>query len=103
MDTPSHPKQPPTRVSIQIQTLERMTNALQKANQLMERHLAAGEKTVPAQALYFILRDAGYGNSQMIQAQAVKQAPTQQQEVKPAPKPRQAPTDELHHNYGMRR
>jgi hypothetical protein len=72
-------------------TLDRMTTALQKANQLMERHLAAGEKTVPAAALYFILRDAGFGTSE--QAQQVKQRPKQEQQ----------PVNELHHQYGIRR
>jgi hypothetical protein len=85
-------KQRPARVSIQTETLERMTTALHKANQLMERHLAAGEKTVPARALYFILRDAGYGTSHA-QTQEVKQAPQQQKEI----------TNQLHHHYGIGR
>jgi hypothetical protein len=74
-----------------LEKLNRMTTALQKSTELLERHLAAGEKTVPARALYFVLRDAGFGTSQS-QKQEVKQTPKQQQ-----------PTNELHHNYGMRR
>lgn len=73
-------------------TLERMETALAKCTQLMERHLAAGEITVPARALYFILRDAGYG---MTQPEA--------QELKQTAKQRHEPTNQLHHNYGMRR
>jgi hypothetical protein len=57
----------------------------------MERHIASGEQTVPARALYFILRDAGYGTS-----------PTQKEEVKQAPEQKQE-ANELHHSYGMRR
>jgi hypothetical protein len=72
-------------------SLERMTVALTKANQLMERHLAAGEKTVPARALYFILRDAGYGTNPD-QKEAIEQTPKQKQQA-----------NELHHSYGMRR
>jgi hypothetical protein len=57
----------------------------------MERHLASGEQTVPARALYFILRDAGYGTSP-VQKEEVKQAPKQEQQA-----------NELHHRYGIRR
>jgi hypothetical protein len=78
-------------VTVQTDTLDRMITALQKTNQLMEHHLAAGEKTVPARALYFILRDAGFGTS------------TQKQEVKQAPKEQHQVNNELHHNYQMRR
>lgn len=73
-------------------TLRRVESALAKCTELMERHLAAGEKTVPARALYFILREAGYGTG-----------PTQKHEVNQAPQQRQQPTNQLHHNYGMRR
>jgi hypothetical protein len=73
-------------------TLQRMESALAKCTELMERHLAAGEKTVPARALYFILRDAGYGAG-----------PTQKQEVNQAPQQQQHPSNQLHHNYGIRR
>jgi hypothetical protein len=72
-------------------SLERMTVALAKCTQLMDRHLAAGEQTVPARALYFILRDAGYDTS-----------PAQKEEAKQTPKQEQH-DNELHHNYGMRR
>jgi hypothetical protein len=72
-------------------SLERMTVALAKCTQLMERHLASGEQTVPARALYFILRDAGYGTS-----------PTQKEEVKQTQKQEQQ-ANQLHHSYGMRR
>jgi hypothetical protein len=80
-----------TTVSAEIQTLDRMTTALEKYTQLVERHLAAGELTVPARALYFVLRDAGFGTS-----------PTQAQEQKQTPK-QQEVTNEIHHHYGMRR
>ena len=80
-------------------TLQRMETALAKCTQLMERHLAAGEKNVPARALYFILRDAGYGTThtrkQEIQAR--------KQEVQQTQKRIDQPTNQLHHNYGMRR
>ena len=72
--------------------LERMENALAKCAELMERHLAAGELTVPARALYFILRDAGFGTTH-----------TQTNEVKQAPKEQLEATNEVHHRYGMRR
>lgn len=72
--------------------LERMETALTKCAELMERHLAAGELTVPARALYFILRDAGFGT-----------AHTETQEVKQAPKEQLEATNELQHRYGMRR
>ncbi len=81
------------------QTLEQLETALAKCTQLMERHLAAGEQTVPARALYFILRDAGYGTSQ-IQKQEVQAT---QQEVQQAPKRVPEPSNQVHHNYGMRR
>jgi hypothetical protein len=68
-----------------------MEIAVGKATQLLERHLAVGQKTVPARALYFILRDAGYGTS------------AQKQTIKPTPKPEQEVTNQLHHTYGMRR
>jgi hypothetical protein len=71
--------------------LERMENALAKCAQLIERHLAAGELTVPARALYFILHDAGFG------------AHSQTQEVKQTPKEEQLTVNERHHHYGMRR
>lgn len=80
-----------TTVSAEIQTLDRMTTALEKCPQLVERHLAAGELTVPARALYFVLRDAGFGTP-----------PTQTQEQKQTLK-QQEVTDQLHHHYGMRR
>ena len=85
MDTDSEAKRPET-------VLERMENALAKCTELMERHLAAGEITVPARALYFILRDAGFGA-----------AHTQTQEVKQAPKEQLEATNDVHHRYGMRR
>ena len=85
MDTDSDAKRPET-------VLERMESALAKCTELMERHLAAGELTVPARALYFILRDAGFGT-----------AHTQTQEVKQAPKEQLEAANELHHRYGMRR
>jgi hypothetical protein len=91
---PAHPQQLPTRVSVHIETLEKMTTALQKCHELMDRHLAAGQQTVPARALYFILRDAGYGMSR-----------TQKQEVEASRqtlKQTQEPTNQLHHNYAMR-
>lgn len=93
MEPSSEAKQPsiPT-VSMEIQTLDRMTTALEKCTQLMERHLVAGELTVPARALYFILRDAGFGSSQ-----------TQTEETKQTPKQRHDVTDEPHHHYGIRR
>ena len=72
--------------------LERMENALAKCAELMEQHLAAGELTVPARALYFILRDAGFGTTH-----------TQTNEVKQAPKEQLEATNEVHHRYGMRR
>ncbi len=80
------------------QTLEQLETALAKCSQLMERHLAAGEKTVPARALYFILRDAGYGTS-LIQKQEVQAT---KQELQPAPKRVPEPSNQFHHNYGMR-
>jgi hypothetical protein len=89
---PPHPQQLPARVSVQIETLEKMTTALQKANQLLERHIAAGQKTVPAAALHFILREAGFGSSQL-QKQEVKQEPKQQQEV----------TNQLNHSHKVGR
>ena len=60
--------------------LERMESALAKCTELMERHLAAGELTVPARALYFILRDAGFGTAHT-QTHEVKQAPKEQLEA----------------------
>jgi hypothetical protein len=69
--------------------IQRLETALDKATQLMERHLAAGQQTVPARALFFILRDAGYANS------------TQKQEVKL--EQNHQLSNELHHSYGMRR
>jgi hypothetical protein len=87
-----HPQELPTRVSVQIETLEKMTTALQKANQLLERHIGAGQKTVPAAALHFILREAGFGSSQLPE-QEVKQAPKQQQEV----------TNQLNHSHKVGR
>jgi len=79
-------------VTVHVSALERIQTALAKCTDLMERHLAAGEKTVPARALYFILRDVGYGRGA-----------TQKQEIKQAPQQQQQPTNQLHHNYGMRR
>ena len=92
MESSSEAK-PPQRASAnaESQALERMVTALQKANELMERHLANGQKTVPARALYFILRDAGFGNSQ--QTQEVRRVAKQQEEA----------INELHHSYGFRR
>jgi hypothetical protein len=92
MEPASEAKQPQPPVATESASLDRMITALQKTNQLMERHLAAGEKTVPARALYFILRDAGFGTS-----------PTQKQEVKQAPKQQEQTVNELHHSYGFRR
>ena len=94
MEPSSEAKRPsiPT-VSTEIQTLDRMTTALEKCTQLMERHLAAGELTVPARALYFILRDAGFGSSPDPNTRRPKQTPKQRHDV----------TDEPHHHYGMRR
>jgi flagellar biosynthesis regulator FlbT len=94
MDQPAPPVQslPPT-TQVNTQKLRDMVTALQKATDLMETHIAAGQQTVPARALYFILRDAGFGSS-----------PRQTQEVKQAPKQEQKElTNQLHHNYGMRR
>jgi hypothetical protein len=92
MEPSSEAKGPsPTAVSVETQTLDRITTALEKCNQLMERHLAASEITVPARALYFILRDAGFGRT-----------PTQTQEQKQTPQ-QQEVTNQLHHQYGMRR
>jgi tRNA(Met) C34 N-acetyltransferase TmcA len=88
MEPNSQAKRPAEVADVKLQ---RMESALAKCTELMERHLAAGEKTVPARALYFILRDAGYRTSPT-QKQMLNQAPQQQQ-----------PTNQLHHNYGMRR
>ena len=79
--------------------VQRMESALAKCTQLMERHLASGEKTVPARALYFILRDAGYGTTHT-QKQEIQ---VQKQEVQQTQKRIDQPTNQLHHNYGMRR
>jgi hypothetical protein len=73
-------------------TLDRVITALQKANELMERHLAAGELTVPARALFFILRDAGFGNGQ-----------NHRQELKQPPRQEQSAASELHRHHGIRR
>jgi hypothetical protein len=76
MEPSSEAKRPsiPT-VSAEVQTLDRVPTALEKCNQLMERHLAAGELTVPARAVYFVLRDAGFGSqSNPRGAQASSQA-----------------------------
>jgi hypothetical protein len=95
MDIDSEAKRPTEAAHIGMDlvqgSLERMTVALAKCTQLMERHLASGEQTVPARALYFILRDAGYGTS-----------PAQKEEVKQEPKQEQQ-TNQLHHSYGLRR
>jgi hypothetical protein len=95
MDSDNQAKRPVEAAHIGMDlvqgSLERMTVALAKCTQLMERHLASGEQTVPARALYFILRDAGYGTS-----------PTQKEEVKQAPKQEQQ-ANQLNHNYGIRR
>lgn len=95
MDIDSEAKRPAQAANIGLDmvqgSLERMTVALAKCTQLMERHLASGEQTVPARALYFILRDAGYGTS-LAQKEDVKQTPKQEQQA-----------NELHHSYGMRR
>lgn len=95
MDTYSQAKRSVEAANIGLDmvqgSLERMTVALAKCTQLMERHLASGEHTVPARALYFILRDAGYGTSP-VQKEEVKQAPKQEQQA-----------NELHHRYGIRR
>ena len=95
MDIDSQAKRPTEAAHIGMDlvqaSLERMTVALTKCSQLMERHLASGEQTVPARALYFILRDAGYGTNHA-QKEVVKQTPKQEQTV-----------NELHHSYGMRR
>jgi hypothetical protein len=95
METDSQAKRPVEAANLGLDmvqgSLERMTVALAKCTQLMERHIASGEQTVPARALYFILRDAGYSPN-----------PTQKEEVKQTPKQEQ-PTNHLHHNYGMRR
>jgi hypothetical protein len=95
MEIDSEAKRPAQAANIGMDmvqgSLERMTVALAKCTQLMERHLASGEQTVPARALYFILRDAGYGTSP-VQKEEVKQTPKQEQHA-----------NELHHNYGIRR
>lgn len=77
--------------TLRAETLDRMQTALAKCTDLMGRHLLAGEKTVPARALYFILRDAGFGTSP-VEKQQIKQTPKQEQQ-----------TDRLHHNYGIKR
>jgi hypothetical protein len=95
MEIDSEAKRPTEAANIGMDmvqsSLERMTVALAKCTQLMERHLASGQQTVPARALYFILRDAGYGSSP-VEKEELKQAPKQEQEV-----------NQLHHSYGMRR
>jgi hypothetical protein len=68
-------------IAAQNAQIERMVAAIQKAEQLLDRHLAAGEKTVPARALHAILREAGFGTNRE-QKQEVKQAPQQQIEPK---------------------
>jgi hypothetical protein len=84
--------EPSSEAKRQDTILERMENALAKCAELMERHLAAGELTVPARALYFILRDAGFGTAE-----------TQTHEVKQSPKEQLEASNEHHHRYGMRR
>jgi hypothetical protein len=78
MEAVSQAKQPDSSViASELAALKeqatRMNAALQKAEQLLERHLLAGEKTIPARALHAILRD-GYG-------------PQQNQEIRQAPQP----------------
>jgi hypothetical protein len=67
-------------------TLDRVITALQKANELME------QLTVPARALFFILRDAGFGNGQ-----------NHRQELKQPPRQEQSAASELQHHHGIRR
>ncbi len=96
MDSDNQAKQP---LQTSEAALQRLETALAKATQLIERHLAAGQQTVPARALFFILRDAGYGTTHT-QKQEIQ---AQKQELQQTQKRIEQPTNQLHHNYGMKR
>jgi hypothetical protein len=58
------PKPPPQQSP---ESIRRAVHALNQITNLMERHSAAGDLTVPVRAIYAVLRDAGYGNAHLQQ------------------------------------